>query len=134
MSACELHPNEPRLGYLQAHADAEARMKRGERQVRCEQCGLWVWSEFMTNIKWLIEYREDGKTVGYLKDINRNGTYDVYMTKDVNSAQQFTDKDFPASIIASEGFIHAMGEDRAARFAVEEHIFNCGTNEKGPPQ
>ncbi len=31
------------LGYLEWHADAERRTKRGERQQRCPKCGLYYW-------------------------------------------------------------------------------------------
>jgi hypothetical protein len=60
MIICELHPYaldpSPRMtctvmlmpgepGYLAAHADAEARIARGERQWYCELCGgLWRWT------------------------------------------------------------------------------------------
>ena len=29
--------------FLHAHADAEERMKRGEKQRQCKKCGLWHW-------------------------------------------------------------------------------------------
>ncbi len=31
------------LGYMEAHADAERRMARGEHQVLCQQCERWRW-------------------------------------------------------------------------------------------
>lgn len=31
------------LGYVQAHIDAERRLKRGERQSQCPRCGAWLW-------------------------------------------------------------------------------------------
>ncbi len=31
------------LSYLEAHHDAQQRIKRGERQSRCPECGLWRW-------------------------------------------------------------------------------------------
>jgi hypothetical protein len=33
----------PKLSYLAAHADAEQRMKRGEKQVQCPVCKHWNW-------------------------------------------------------------------------------------------
>lgn len=33
------------LGYLQAHFDAERRIKRGERQVFCKVCQKWRWPD-----------------------------------------------------------------------------------------
>ena len=35
----------PKLPYLDAHYDAEDRLARGEKQVRCQECGLWVWEK-----------------------------------------------------------------------------------------
>lgn len=31
------------LGYLAAHADADKRMKRGEKQRKCPVCLKWIW-------------------------------------------------------------------------------------------
>lgn len=31
------------LGYMQASYDAEQRMKRGEKQAKCPECGLYHW-------------------------------------------------------------------------------------------
>jgi hypothetical protein len=39
MSKCE----EPDLGYMQWHADAERRHRAGERQLWCGMCGKWIW-------------------------------------------------------------------------------------------
>jgi len=36
----------------------------------------------MSNTYWLIEYREEGRTVGYMSDMRRgDGGFDVFMTK-----------------------------------------------------
>ena len=42
LTACDEHEMGP-TGYLAWHADAEIRSKRGERQVVCDECGLWSW-------------------------------------------------------------------------------------------
>ena len=34
-----------RMGYLSAHADADRRMKAGERQTRCRVCGRYFWAD-----------------------------------------------------------------------------------------
>ena len=31
------------MGYLEAHEDAEQRMKRGEMQLRCPHCQRYFW-------------------------------------------------------------------------------------------
>ena len=28
--------------------DAERRMSKGEKQIRCPSCGLWIWESFYT--------------------------------------------------------------------------------------
>lgn len=33
------------LGYIKWHADADRRAKRGEEQVKCPECGGWIWSD-----------------------------------------------------------------------------------------
>lgn len=32
-----------RLSYLQDHADAERRLRMGQKQRQCLCCGLWLW-------------------------------------------------------------------------------------------
>lgn len=34
-----------KLGYVSWHGDADRRHKRGQRQVRCPGCNLYVWRE-----------------------------------------------------------------------------------------
>lgn len=34
-----------KLGYIAAHYDAEARRKRGEKQVYCCERGKWIWAD-----------------------------------------------------------------------------------------
>jgi hypothetical protein len=48
--SCPAH-NEPALGYLQWHYDAERRGKAGERQRKCLLCGLWIWEEHYTDFE-----------------------------------------------------------------------------------
>jgi hypothetical protein len=33
------------LGYLQAHARAEARVKRGAKQYQCDVCKMWFFKD-----------------------------------------------------------------------------------------
>lgn len=40
---------EPDLGYIQWHADADRRHKAGERQLWCGACGKWVWEEHVSD-------------------------------------------------------------------------------------
>lgn len=44
-SACA-HREQPAMGYLQWHEDADQRLAAGEQQHRCHVCGLYIWSEF----------------------------------------------------------------------------------------
>ena len=46
MRGC-LHHQRSGLGYLAWHEDAERRMDRGEKQVRCPDCHLWLWPHEM---------------------------------------------------------------------------------------
>jgi hypothetical protein len=40
------HRKLPELGYVQAHADAQERIRRGEKQLRCFTCGKYVWQSY----------------------------------------------------------------------------------------
>lgn len=31
------------VGYLEWHEEAERRAKRGEHQLKCQDCGRWYW-------------------------------------------------------------------------------------------
>lgn len=44
-SACA-HREQPAMGYVQWHEDADQRLAAGEQQFRCRACGLFIWSEF----------------------------------------------------------------------------------------
>lgn len=44
-SACA-HREQPAMGYLQWHEDADRRLAAGEQQHRCHACGLYIWAEF----------------------------------------------------------------------------------------
>ena len=33
------------MGYLEAHWDGQKRLKRGEKQIQCKHCGLWIWED-----------------------------------------------------------------------------------------
>jgi hypothetical protein len=47
MKTCaDYHRPEPKLGYREWHADADRRIKRGQKQRRCPACKLWVWNCF----------------------------------------------------------------------------------------
>jgi hypothetical protein len=40
------HRKLPELGHVQAHADAQERIRRGEKQLRCFTCGKYVWQSY----------------------------------------------------------------------------------------
>lgn len=42
---CSWHTRTGYQSYLQAFEDAEARLKRGEEQVRCAVCGYYYWPD-----------------------------------------------------------------------------------------
>ena len=41
---CSLH-EESKLGYLAWHHDAAGRMARGEFQIKCPECGRYIWAD-----------------------------------------------------------------------------------------
>ena len=50
MSDCRYHDTTPIAGYLAAHDDAQRRMNAGEQQIRCPDCGLFVWESYYRRI------------------------------------------------------------------------------------
>ncbi len=40
------HKEPRKFLFLDAYEDAEQRMKRGERQLKCDHCCLWVWEVY----------------------------------------------------------------------------------------
>ena len=41
------HPMQVSMGYLQAHEEARRRLQAGQRQKKCQVCGLWYWPAMM---------------------------------------------------------------------------------------
>lgn len=50
---CKHNPILSEMGYLSAHAEAERRMKKGQKQKQCPTCKLWFFKD---------EYSTDNKT------------------------------------------------------------------------
>lgn len=70
---------------------------------------------------WLIEYREDGRTVGYLKDLRRgDGGLDAIMVRSPERALRFADRVSAQTTIDDWAFQRTV--PHADRFAVEEHM------------
>lgn len=70
---------------------------------------------------WLIEYREDGRTVGYLKDLCRgDGGFDVLMTRTPDCALRFDSEATARATVEDWAFQRTV--PRADRFAVGEHL------------
>jgi hypothetical protein len=72
---------------------------------------------------WLIEYREENRTVGFLRDLRRgDGGFDVYLTRDPSKALRFDDEVGARLIINDEAFDRTI--PHADRFFVAPH---CGS-------
>ena len=87
-------------------------------------------------VAWLIEFQPEVNSpngVGYLKDIDRDGTFDVILTKDANQALQFTSRIEAENIINDTAFIHAM-EHILNKLFVRDHMFNCGATSSEEPE
>ncbi len=83
-----------------------------------------------SNPYWLIEYREGGRTVGYLMDMRRgDGAFDVFMTRDASKALRFSDEHSPKILIDDWAFQRTV--PRANQFFVEQHMDCDGPLEGG---
>jgi hypothetical protein len=40
------HRTPPEMSYIRAHADAQRRMKAGEKQLRCPVCARYIWQSY----------------------------------------------------------------------------------------
>lgn len=70
---------------------------------------------------WLIEYREDGRTVGYLRDLQHgDGGLDVYMTRESAVALRFDNEASARFVIDDDAFQRTI--PNAHRFFVEGHL------------
>ena len=84
----------------------------------------------MSTIAWLIEYREGGQTVGYVKDIEQDGDFRVILTRSAHEALKFSSQYNAQSILDDSAFVHAMGSDHPC--VVAEHMFDCGISKDKP--
>lgn len=41
-----LHGEQPDMGYVQWHEDADRRIKAGQKQRQCRACGRFIWAEY----------------------------------------------------------------------------------------
>lgn len=70
---------------------------------------------------YLIEYRENGRTVGYLQDLRRgNGAIDVVMTRAPEKALRFDTREYAMEIVFDWAFQRTVAY--ADRFFVEGHM------------
>lgn len=75
----------------------------------------------MSATYWLIEYREHGRTVGYLMNMMRgDGGLDVFMTKDSSKALRFFSESEAKILIDDWAFQRTV--PRADHFFVEGHM------------
>ena len=70
---------------------------------------------------WVIEAPHPNKLglVGYIREIDTSGTYDVYMTLDIHKAMKFPDERSAQDVITDTAFVHAMGTKKG--FVVRQH-------------
>lgn len=74
---------------------------------------------------WLIEYREEGQTVGYLRDVRHgDGGLDVLMTRDSNRALRFDNRVSAELIIGDTAF--QRQQPHPERFFVEGYMDCAG--------
>lgn len=74
----------------------------------------------MTNVSWLIEYRQSGRTTDYVKGIDA-AVPRIIFTKDAADASHFESKEAAKPMLDDARVLDPSGE-----FAVEDHAFNCG--------
>lgn len=75
----------------------------------------------MAKTYWLVEYREDGKTVGYLMDLKRgDGGFDAYMTRESSKAMRFDSEGSAKLIIDDWAFQRTV--PRSDQFFVAGHM------------
>ena len=58
-SACA-HREQPEMGYVRWHEDADRRLAACEQQHRCRACGLYIWSEFWQSPNAPAQPRREG--------------------------------------------------------------------------
>jgi predicted methyltransferase len=74
----------------------------------------------MTNVSWLIEYRQSGRTTDYIKGFDA-AVPRIIFTKDAADAAHFDSKEAAEPTLEAARMLDPSGV-----FAVEDHAFNCG--------
>jgi|APSaa5957512535_1039671.scaffolds.fasta_scaffold62934_1 hypothetical protein len=68
---------------------------------------------------WALEFRQNGQTTGYLKDVKTDGGYDAELSRTVHDALHFDSKEGASVILNDTAFQHALGH---LDWAIEEHM------------